>query len=112
MAKERLYTRKIKEVLRLRFEHQQSAGQIAKSCGIARSTVKEYLHWAQQAALPWPLPAEMDDAALENWLFPPVTLISAEKRQMPPMDLNWGADILKIFFTVTPNPLHPSITPP
>jgi hypothetical protein len=86
MAKERLSMRKIKEVLRLHFEHHQSARQIARSCDIARSTVKEYLHRAQQAALPWPLPAEKDDAALENRLFPPVPLISPEKRQMPPME--------------------------
>ncbi len=78
--------RKIKEVLRLRFEHQQSARQIAKSCGIARSTVKEYLDRAQKTGVPWPLPPEWDDAALENRLFPPLPLISPEKRQMPPME--------------------------
>jgi transposase len=78
--------RKIKEVLRLHFEHQQSARQIAQSCDIARSTVQEYLHRAQQAAVSWPLPAEMDDATLENRLFPPVALIPPEKRQMPPME--------------------------
>jgi transposase len=78
--------RKIREVLRLHFEHQQSARQIAKSCNIARSTVKEYLHRADQAKLTWPLSPEMDDAALENQLFPPAPLISSEKRQMPPME--------------------------
>ena len=78
--------RKIKEVLRLHFEHQQSARQIAKSCDIARSTVKEYLHRAEQAKVTWPLPPEMDDATLENQLFPPAPLISSEKRQMPPME--------------------------
>jgi transposase len=78
--------RKIKEVLRLRFEHQQSARQIAKSCAIARSTVKEYLDRSQKAGIPWPLPAEWDDAALENRLFPPVPLIPPEKRQMPSME--------------------------
>jgi len=78
--------RKIKEVLRLRFEHQQSARQIAKSCDIARSTVKEYLDRAQKTGVPWPLPPEWDDAALENRLFPPLPLISPEKRQMPPME--------------------------
>jgi len=86
MAKERLSMRKIKEVLRLRFEHQQSARQIAKSCGIARSTVKEYLDRAQKAAIPWPLPPEWDDATLENRLFPPIPQIPPEKRQMPPME--------------------------
>jgi len=78
MAKERLSMRKIKEVLRLHFDHQQSARQIAKSCGIARSTVKEYLDRVQKAGFPWPLPAEWDDAVLENRLFPPVSLISPE----------------------------------
>ena len=78
--------RKIKEVLRLHFEHQQSARQIAKSCNIARSTVKEYLHRAEQAKVTWPLRPEMDDATLENQLFPPAPLISSEKRQMPPME--------------------------
>jgi transposase len=78
--------RKIKEVLRLRFEHQQSARQIAKSCDIARSTVQEYLDRAQKTGVPWPLPPEWDDAALENQLFPPLSLISPEKRQMPPME--------------------------
>ncbi len=76
--------RKIKEVLRLHFEHQQSARQIAKSCGIARSTVKEYLDRTQKTGIPWPLPAEWDDAALENRLFPPVPLIPPEKRQCVP----------------------------
>ena len=71
MAKERLSMRKIKEVLRLHFEHQQSIRQIAQSCNIARSTVQEYLHRAEQAGVTWPLPEEMDDAALENRLFPP-----------------------------------------
>jgi transposase len=78
--------RKIKEVLRLRFEHHQSARQIAKSCDIGRSTVKEYLDRVQKAGIPWPLPPEWDDAALENRLFPPIPLIAPEKRQMPPME--------------------------
>jgi transposase len=86
MAKERLSMRKIKEVLRLHFEHQQSARQIAKSCDIARSTVQEYLHRAEQAEVTWPLSPEMDDTILENRLFPPVPLISPEKHQMPPME--------------------------
>src|SRR4030042_5161209 len=86
MAKERLSMRKIKEVLRLHFEHQQSIRQIPQSCNIARSTVQEYLHRAEQAGVTWPLPEEMDDAALENRLFSPQALIPQEKRQMPPLE--------------------------
>ncbi len=78
--------RKIKEVLRLHFDHQQSARQIAKSCSIARSIIKEYLDRAQKAGLNWPLPADLDDATLENILFPQIFHIPQEKRQMPPMD--------------------------
>ena len=78
--------RKIKEVLRLHFEHQQSARRIAHSCDIARSTVKEYLDRVQKAGLSWPVPADLDDAALENILFPPLFLIPQEKRQMPTME--------------------------
>jgi transposase len=86
MAKERLSMRKIKEVLRLRFEHRQSARQIAKSCHIARSTVQEYLHRLEQAKLTWPLSPQMDDATLENQLFPSAPLLASEKRQMPPLE--------------------------
>jgi transposase len=86
MAKERLSMRKIKEVLRLHFEHQQSARQIAKSCDISRSAVKEYLVRVQKAGLSWPLPPPLDDAALEDLLFPQTQPIHPERRQMPAMD--------------------------
>ncbi|MBM4324636.1 MAG: helix-turn-helix domain-containing protein [Deltaproteobacteria bacterium] len=70
MANRRLSIRKIKEVLRLHQKIGLSERQIAKSCDISRSTVKEYLHRAQRAGLSWPLPSDLDDAQLENLLFP------------------------------------------
>lgn len=78
--------RKIKEVLRLHFEHRQSARRIATSCSIARSTVQEYLHRAHQAVIPWPLPEGMDDTTLENRLFPRQVSVPQETRQMPSME--------------------------
>ena len=60
--------RKIKEVLRLKHEHSLSDRQIALSCGIARSTVGEYLMRARAAGITWPLAAG-DDAAIEAQLF-------------------------------------------
>jgi transposase len=78
--------RKIKEVLRLHQEIGFSERQIAKSCDISRSTVKEYLHRVQRAGLSWPLPVDLDDAQLENLLFPSTEPIAPEKRGMPPMD--------------------------
>jgi transposase len=86
MANRRLSMRKIKEVLRLSKEIGLSERQIAKSCGISRSTVKEYLHRAQRAGLSWPLSPDLDDAQLENLLFPLSQPIAPENRGMPPMD--------------------------
>lgn len=86
MAGERLSMRKIKEVLRLKWEHSLSARKIAQSCSIARSTVSEYLIRAEQAGLLWPLPPELDDAALEKLLFPSAPSLPEPKRQMPDME--------------------------
>ena len=86
MANRRLSMRKIKEVLRLSKEIGLSERQIAKSCGISRSTVKDYLSRVQRVGLSWPLPPDLDDAQLENLLFPPTQLITPENRGMPPMD--------------------------
>ena len=61
--------RKIKEVLRLRCQHGLSARQIARSCGIARSTVAEYLMRAKAEGLEWPLPENLDEAGIEARLF-------------------------------------------
>ena len=63
--------RRIRDVLRLKFDQGHSARQIALSLGLARSTVAEYLQRAVAAGLGWPLPEDLDDAALEARLFPP-----------------------------------------
>jgi len=87
MAGKKLSMRKIREVLRLRYDLKLSARQTAKSCNIARSTVSDYLFRARNAGLCWPFPPEMDDTALENLLYPPAAqYIPQQKRQMPPMD--------------------------
>ncbi len=86
MANRRLSMRKIKEVLRLKWEKGFSARQIAQSCDIARSTVKDYLDRAQLQGLTWPVPDDLDDAAVEHMLFPPVINKEADKREMPPLD--------------------------
>ena len=86
MANRRLSMRKIKEVLRLKWEHHLSARQIAISCDIARSTVQDYLYRFQLAGLKWPLPEELDDTALEHLLYPPVSCVSSGKRPPPSME--------------------------
>lgn len=69
MPAERLPMRKIKEVLRLKWDSGLSDRLIAKCCGISRSTVGEYLRRAKKAGLSWPLPAELDDGQIEQALF-------------------------------------------
>src|ERR1039457_7192233 len=48
--------RKVKEVLRLRFELGLGQRQIARSCGMGLGTVHEYLERAVAAGIGWPLP--------------------------------------------------------
>jgi transposase len=62
--------RKIREVLRLRFEAGLSERDVAASLSVARSTVQECLRRTREAGLAWPLPEGLDDAALEARLYP------------------------------------------
>jgi hypothetical protein len=77
--------RKIKEVIRLKWEQRLTNRAIARSCSIGRATVGEYLRRAAAAGLSWPLPEELDEAKLERKLFPPPPLIPVELRPIP----NW-----------------------
>jgi len=70
MAKRRISMRKIREVLRLKWQHGLSNRKIAHSCLISHSTVREYLRRAEHAGLSWPLAEDLDDGALEGLLFP------------------------------------------
>jgi len=85
MAKRRLSMRKIIEVIRLYSVHGKSIRQIAKSCSVAHSTVREYLDRARQAGLTWPIDPGLDNSALEAVLFPKRSL-PADRRGMPPME--------------------------
>ena len=82
---ERLSMRKVKEILRLKWEQRLTNRAIARSCSIGRTTVGEYLHRAAAAGLTWPLPEELDEGKLEQKLFPPVPIIPVELRPLP----NW-----------------------
>jgi transposase len=63
--------RQVREVLRLRHACGQSERQIATAIGISRTTVAEYLRRATVSGITWPVPAGLDDAALEARLFSP-----------------------------------------
>jgi len=86
MAGRRLSMRKINEVLRLKWHHGHSNKQIARSCKIARSTVRDYLHRAERAGLTWPLDTGLDEITLEALLFPIKPAISPSQRSMPPLE--------------------------
>ena len=60
--------RQISEVLRLSAEG-LSQREVARSVGLAKTTVREYLSRARRAELSWPLPAEVDATELETRLF-------------------------------------------
>lgn len=57
--------RQVLEILRLKHEHRLSIREIARSCGVASSTVGDYLLRAEAAHLGWPLPEGVGEAELE-----------------------------------------------
>jgi transposase len=61
--------RRIKEVLRLKFELGLGQRQIARSCSIGQATVSDYLRRADVAGLRWPLTEDWDDDRIERELF-------------------------------------------
>ena len=78
--------RKTREILRLYFESKLNPRQIAAICKIGKGTVQRYLQRMETSGLPWPLPAELDDAHLEQRLFPPSPEAAPQERPMP----DWG----------------------
>jgi len=86
MANRRLPVRKIKEVLRLRFECSLSEREIARSCQISRTTVTDYLRRATIARLNWAEAAALGEVQLVERLFPvmpPVKELSSIQRPAP-----------------------------
>ena len=77
--------RKVKEVLRLRFELGLGQRQIARSCAIGLSTVHDYLERAAAAGIGWPLPEGLSQEELESKLFgnQPVVARAVPTRPQP-----------------------------
>jgi len=69
MAATRLLMRRLRELLRLRYEAGLSQRAIAQACAMGLGTVTTYLQRAAAAGLTWPLPDDLDDGALEARLF-------------------------------------------
>ena len=64
----RLPMRKIRDVLRLQADG-LSKRQIAASLGIGATAAGTFMQRAAKAGVTWPLPADLDDAALEALLY-------------------------------------------
>lgn len=75
--------RTIREVLRLKLDCGLSDWQIAKSTGLARSKMGEYLRRFHELSLLWPLSAALQEGDLTSCLFPPVLVIARDQRPVP-----------------------------
>jgi hypothetical protein len=80
MPTKRLTMSKIREILRLKFDCKLTFGQIATSCGIGRTAVSDYRKRFEASSLGWPLVSDVDDAQLEQILFPSVQLTDSPER--------------------------------
>ena len=85
-ARRLLTMRQIRRALRL--HHDGAATRdIGRVLGVARSTVQDALKGAAAANLPWPLPEDLTDEALEARLFARAGVVSGARRRPEP---DWG----------------------
>ncbi len=78
--------KKIKEILRLKWDLGLSNRDIANSIQISPSTVGDCLKRVARAGLMWPLPTDMDDEKLEQMLYSPIR----NKTPDGSHDINWS----------------------
>lgn len=83
MSQERLAMRKIKEILRLKWEAGLSNRAISRACKISNSTVSETVRRAREAGLAWPLPEEQGEDEIYQRLYPKKALAAAAGRRLP-----------------------------
>ncbi len=69
MPAKRVPMRQIRELLRLKHACGMSNRQIGDALGMGRTTVGDYLRRLAFVGIGWPVPDELDDAALEARLF-------------------------------------------
>ncbi len=70
MAMPRMHMRKIRELLRLRYDSKLSQDQISASLGCSNTSVSNCLSRHAATNLGWPLPSDIDDEKLESVLYP------------------------------------------
>jgi len=83
MPNRRLSMRKIKEVLRLKYDCGISEREISRSCQVSRSTVADYIRRTAAAGLNWSEASALTQTQLEERLFPTEHIPSSVKRPPP-----------------------------
>ena len=95
MPAKRVSMRKLKEILRLKFQHHLSDRAIGRSCRISHRTVADYVNRFVDSGLSWPLAEGYDDTALQAKLYPEKSsATSAPGDRLPPkrpyLLFNWS----------------------
>ena len=90
MANRRLPMRKIKEVLRLKYDSNLSEREIARSCQVSRSTIADYLMKARAAGVSWPEAAALTESQVEEQLFPIQRIPISVQRPEPDYEYIYG----------------------
>jgi transposase len=83
MSSKAITMRKIKEVLRLRFECQLSFEAIAKALALSKGVVVKYCHLASSAKLNWDDTKDWDEAVLRAHLLPNVDMARTSDYVLP-----------------------------
>src|SRR3990167_3099643 len=89
MSRKHISMRKIREILRLRFDRNCSHAEIAKSIGIGSTTVGECLSRAKKANISWPLPENYTDEQLELYLYPSSQLSQQAQEETQRGTIDW-----------------------
>lgn len=79
--------RKIREVLRLKFERGCSQREIQASTGLSKGSVNDYLKRARTAGVSWELARDLSDSELEARLFKAIGRLEPVARV--PIDFEW-----------------------
>lgn len=83
MPTKRLSMRRIRDLLRLKYAQGLSERQVAAALSMSKGAVGDYLQRARAAGVSWPLPADLDDDALELLLFPGLPCSRRPGRPVP-----------------------------
>lgn len=94
MCQERITMRKIKEVLRLKYENRLSDRMLARACALGRTTVAEYVRRFEITKIGWPLPETITEEELEKRLFP-IKTAEGKNTRLPLDFAYWVQELAK-----------------